>query len=695
MRLSFWRGFMAILFGTFAALGLIGSVGAAGAATGFGSQVAATQWTAMPTAPIAAPPAFDGSVSCVSSNFCVATVLNDGSGANPLVQEWNGSSWSTVTLPLPSGASSAQLSAVSCTSDSFCVAVGTQANASSGTLPLIEQWNGGSWSAGAGAGLPSGFNEAELTGVSCTGPAWCMASGTAGVVGGDTISALAEQWNGSGWSVTTTAATADGADAELAAVSCTTSANCMAVGYTISQSASAVLSKPGSPAAGSFLQAPSGLTAPGLHANADPHTSPVSQLLAEQWNGSSWTVTPTPAPTGITNPEFGGVSCAGAGFCMATGGFESSSGPFAETWSGGAWTQTTLPASPTAETYFIDGVSCISPTSCTSVGEAVTGEDSGDFLGASWNGIGWSLTTVAPPSGQTEAAWLGVSCLAGGYCVGAGATANTSGEDTQPANDQAPIGRTGYRLAASDGGVFSYGPAAPSLGAPFVGSMGGVHLNAPIVGMATMPSGDGYYLVASDGGVFNFGSAPFYGSAGGTHLNQPIVGMAVTADGGGYWLVASDGGVFSYGDAQFYGSAGSIHLNKPIVGMAASPNGFGYYLVAADGGIFTYGNAVYAGSTAGGKLNKPIVGVAVTAAGGYYLVGADGGIFNYGGAPLFGSTGGTRLNKPIVGIGVALGGYYLVASDGGIFAFGGASPPLFYGSAGGTRLNAPIVGIGA
>ena len=41
----------------------------------------------------------------------------------------------------------------------------------------------------------------------------------------------------------------------------------------------------------------------------------------------------------------------------------------------------------------------------------------------------------------------------------------------------------------------------------------------------------------------------FYGSLGGSHLNAPIVGMAPTADGDGYWLVAADGGVFSFGDA--------------------------------------------------------------------------------------------------------------------------------------------------
>jgi hypothetical protein len=128
----------------------------------------------------------------------------------------------------------------------------------------------------------------------------------------------------------------------------------------------------------------------------------------------------------------------------------------------------------------------------------------------------------------------------------------------------APRRPFGYDMAASDGGIFDYGNL------PFCGSMGGLPLNKPIVGMALTRDGGGYWLVASDGGIFSYGDAGFHGSAGGLPLNKPIVGMAATPDGGGYWLVASDGGIFSYGDAGFYGSTGSIVLNKPIVGMAAS-----------------------------------------------------------------------------------------------------------------------------
>jgi kumamolisin len=243
----------------------------------------------------------------------------------------------------------------------------------------------------------------------------------------------------------------------------------------------------------------------------------------------------------------------------------------------------------------------------------------------------------------------------------------------------------GYRLTASDGGVFSFGSS------PFDGSTGALHLNQPIVAAATGVGDCGYWLVASDGGIFSFGNAAFRGSTGALRLNRPIVGMAVTSDGGGYWLVASDGGIFSFGNAAFRGSTGAMRLNRPIVGMAATPDGGGYWLVASDGGIFSFGNAAFHGSTGAMRLNRPIVAMAATPdGGGYWLAASDGGIFSFGDAPFLGSTGAMRLNQPVVGMSATPdgGGYWLVASDGGIFSFGGAP---FLGSTGAIRLNRAIV----
>ena len=179
--------------------------------------------------------------------------------------------------------------------------------------------------------------------------------------------------------------------------------------------------------------------------------------------------------------------------------------------------------------------------------------------------------------------------------------------------------------------MFNFGDAG------FFGSMGGQHLDAPVVGLDPSPDGEGYWLAAADGGVFNFGDAGFFGSMGGTPLNAPVVGMEATPDHG-YWLVAADGGVFNFGDAGFFGSMGGTHLNAPVVGMEATPDGKGYWLVAADGGVFNFGDAGFFGSMGGTRLNAPVVDVDATPDGkGYWLVAADGGVFNFGDAGFFGS----------------------------------------------------------
>jgi L,D-peptidoglycan transpeptidase YkuD (ErfK/YbiS/YcfS/YnhG family) len=187
-----------------------------------------------------------------------------------------------------------------------------------------------------------------------------------------------------------------------------------------------------------------------------------------------------------------------------------------------------------------------------------------------------------PGTGRADALSAASSALARSDAAGA---SSASGVAMATTTD----GR-GYWIAASNGGIFSFGDAS------FYGSMGGQALRAPMVGMAPTPDGHGYWLVGSDGGVFSFGDASFYGSTGALRLNAPMVGMAPTPDGHGYWLVGSDGGVFSFGDASFYGSTGALHLNAPIVGIATTPDGHGYWLVGSDGGVFSFGDASFHGS---------------------------------------------------------------------------------------------------
>jgi hypothetical protein len=242
---------------------------------------------------------------------------------------------------------------------------------------------------------------------------------------------------------------------------------------------------------------------------------------------------------------------------------------------------------------------------------------------------------------------------------------------------------SGYRLVASDGGIFAFGNA------PFYGSMGGQPLNQPIVGSAPTPANRGYWEVAADGGMFAFGDAGFFGSMGGRPLHRPVTAMAASA--AGYWEVATDGGIFAFGDAGFYGSMGGKPLNSPIVGMAPTASNRGYWLVAADGGMFAFGDAGFFGSMGGKPLNSPIVGMAPTPSGrGYWLVAADGGMFAFGDAGFYGSMGGQPLPAPVTAMAASKAGYWLVGRDGSVYAFGDAP---FLGSMTGTPLNRPVVGV--
>jgi hypothetical protein len=609
---------------------------------------------------------YNSGVSCVSSVFCMSAGTEyNGSGYVPLFQQWNGTAWATTPVSFtPVGY--LETLGVSCVTTAFCVAVGFQlVMKGSSDVPFALEWNGSGWTSQT-VPLPTGQTTAVLNAVSCLIATDCFADGYVG--SGNSARALVEQWNGTQWTVVPVPDTAN-VYSELDGISCSLRTFCMAVGtYELS-------------------------TPP----NDDT-------VLVEVWNGTSWQMAPgNSSPGSTTNSYLQSVSCAGSGFCAATGDTYGTSGTsyrtLMEIWNGSAWSITPSTNFGTNGDYMY-GVSCVSATSCSAVGSYYT-DPSEDYFqneAFTWNGTTWAAVTPAdfaiPESlPGPEAGLGGVSCIADWACMAVG-YASAASDSYFAWNIEAPMARSGYRFVASDGGVFNYGA-----GAPFLGSLGGTPLNAPIVGIGIMPAGDGYYLVGADGGVFSYGSAKFYGSTGNIHLNKPIVGMAVTPDGGGYWLVASDGGVFAFGDAQFYGSAGNITLNKPVVGMAAAPNGKGYWLVASDGGIFNYGPAApFLGSTGNLTLNKPVVGIAATTTGQYYLVASDGGIFAFpsgpSGLPFYGSTGNLTLNKPIVGMTTVQGGYYESGSDGGIFAYPTGSGGLpFYGSTGNITLNKPIVGV--
>src|SRR5277367_4816973 len=100
------------------------------------------------------------------------------------------------------------------------------------------------------------------------------------------------------------------------------------------------------------------------------------------------------------------------------------------------------------------------------------------------------------------------ACTGAAAVLALGAALLTFGSDVASA--------TGPSTVTPTVGVSGFGDAT-SYGAPS-------QVNAPLVGIAGTPDGKGYWLAASDGGVFTFGDAGFFGSAGNIALYRPIVG---------------------------------------------------------------------------------------------------------------------------------------------------------------------------
>ena len=503
-----------------------------------------------------------------------------------------------------------------------------------------------------------GAASSELGSVSCTSATYCVG------VGGSQL--LVEQKIGSIWSIKSSTTTAGA----LSAVSCSTSSNyCVAVGNNSGSggqqqtlveawngSTWSVMPSP-NPSYSDSLDAVSCTSSTNCVAvGSYTNTSGPSQTLVEAWNGSSWHVVPSPSPT--TDDSLGSVSCTSSTNCMAVGSSYPASSRYqtalVEAWNGSSWR--IVPSPNPSYSYSLNAVSCIAYASCLAVGYyANTSGPSQTFVEA-WNGSAWHV--VPSPNPTTNDSLNAVSCTSSTYCMAVGSSTNT-------------LGPSQTLVEAWNGSTWHVVPSpSPTVLNAYSGSsyFGGISCTSSTA-CVSVGGYDGY-----------FNTLPFdvpqalvaVWNGSNWSVVDSVIEMAATPSGKGYWLTDSVGDVSSHGVAVNYGSIGGQQLNAPIVGMAATPDGQGYWLVASDGGVFTYGDASFHGSMGGGHLNQPVVGMAPTSDGkGYWLVASDGGVFSYGDAPFSGSMGATPLNAPVDGMAAdpATGGYWLVASDGGIFSF--------------------------
>jgi len=358
----------------------------------------AAVWSIQPTPdPAGGSDSVLSAVSCATSRLCIAVgyFTNVAGAGVTLAERWTGSSWRIEPTANVTGATSSLLFGVSCPSARSCVAVGSVTDIAGVTRPLAERWNGAAWSIqrtpsparGGGAGA------SYLAGVSCTSRTACTAVGYSGNSVGTRGATLAERWNGTRWTIERPAEPAGTRVSFISGVSCASPRLCTAVGYLTTRAGLGV-------------------------------------TLAEQWDGTGWSIERTATPEGATTVQLAGISCPSPNACTDVGFFSNISGidvMLAERWGGGSWViQRTLYPAGARYVQFL-GVSCASAVSCTAAGLFNNPAGSNDVLVERWNGARWLIQRAPHPSGASDDSLDGVSCPSNVRCTAVGSFTNGAG----------------------------------------------------------------------------------------------------------------------------------------------------------------------------------------------------------------------------------------------------------------------------
>lgn len=310
------------------------------------------------------------SVYCTSSSHCWAVGYWQPSGgaSNNQVLRWNGSNWTLATTPDPGGTSASatnRLLGITCTSATNCWAVGVYGSGSGTLHNEALRWNGTKWSkVGVPSGGGAGAAVSELTDVACPTSASCLAVGVAANVAGAELNEVV-RWNGTKWSavagVPDPGTTAAAAVNVLFSITCPSTTNCWAAGGYVSYDSARdawtqilhwngkswttsrvpqvgiASSVPGTYVQGVRCTSASNCWAVGQY--MDPYTATVNQAL--HWNGSAWSLIPTPNPGGIHSGDYNqliGVGCSSASSCWAVGTEGGTGLNEALRWNGTGWT---------------------------------------------------------------------------------------------------------------------------------------------------------------------------------------------------------------------------------------------------------------------------------------------------------------------------------------------------------------------
>jgi hypothetical protein len=347
-------------------------------------------WSVVPSPNTSEPVNSLGSVACVTDSDCWAVGSSFDLGTDsgdPVIEQWNGSAWSMVPSPATDGAGA--LSSVTCLSATDCWAVGEVVASGDAEFasPLTEQWDGSAWSVVPSPnGTIDGFQIGTgLNSVACASASDCWAVGyTFAAPGEDLNGSVIEHWNGSAWSVEH----ADISGESLNSVACVNDSDCWAVGST----------------------------------NSD-------ETLTEQWDGSTWSVVTSPNASSAQSNSLHSVECSAVSDCWAVGGYSTPATHnqqighgLAEQWDGSAWSVVAGPALKAKQSSDLSSVTCTSSTNCWAMGTISSSSRSPEqTLAEYWNGSVWALASSA--GSAAGSALAAVACADALDCWSVGSTA--------------------------------------------------------------------------------------------------------------------------------------------------------------------------------------------------------------------------------------------------------------------------------
>jgi hypothetical protein len=359
---------------------------AAGAAIILASPAfAAPAWVITPTVnPSPLKEAFSNQFNAVSARtstdaWAVGNFLgpNDDDGQVMLAEHWNGTAWSQVPTPNVVRFDE-KLNAVSAATANDVWAVGSIRRTSfAHTDPLTAHWDGTSWTI-VPTPFTTGGSKSALFGVANRGGGNVWAVGR-----GETGHALVTHWDGSAWTAVPTPDPAAPAGSTFA---------------------SSMLTAVSARAANDIWAVGNFTTVKGTNSS--------TFTLTMHWNGSAWTIVPSPNPAVSTptgaNQSLNGVVEIAPNDVWAVGGTSDLTGfqparPIAMHWNGTAWSLASL---SNLGNGGLASVTASSPTSVWATGLVGTASV------LHWNGTSWTPeTTPVGPDGQPS--MTGISAVPG------------------------------------------------------------------------------------------------------------------------------------------------------------------------------------------------------------------------------------------------------------------------------------------